>query len=247
MAQAGYPGDGVATDVPRSIKVEGVYAGIKYAYTGGVKTDAGATNERTIPVAMNLGEDELLFRTWEESYSGTHPDARPEMIVRPQTTEDVATVVKEVVKRELDLVVRGGGHDVFGRFTAKGAVCIDLKDMREVRISEDKKTVRIGGGATQFDVVRAVDKEGLQVASGSCGLVGHAGWSIVGGFGAFMHSYGMGCDQIVGAKVVTADGEVVEASERMLKGLRGGGGNFGIVAELTIKAYPKTEVRLWYT
>lgn len=74
--------------------------------------------------------------------------------------------------------------------------------------------------------------------------VGYVGWATLGGYGPFSSSHGLGADQIVGAKVVDAKGELVEADEELLKGIRGGGGIFGIIVELTIKVYPLKEVSL---
>lgn len=94
-----------------------------------------------------------------------------------------------------------------------------------------------------LQVLEALEKHGLMVPTGTCGTVGFVGWSLIGGLGQYMHSYGIGVDQIVGAKVVNAKGELVEADVKMLNGLRGGGGNMGIVAELEVKVYPLQEVR----
>lgn len=80
--------------------------------------------------------------------------------------------------------------------------------------------------------------------SGSTGSVGYVGWSTLGGYGAFSSLYGPGLDQIVGAKLVDAKGELIEASEELLKGIRGAGPTFGVITELTIKVFPLKEVSL---
>jgi FAD/FMN-containing dehydrogenase len=77
--------------------------------------------------------------------------------------------------------------------------------------------------------------------------VGYAGWSMLGGYGPFSSSYGLGVDQIVGAKVVKADGDVIDADEELLFGIRGVGGTLGVVVELTIKVYPVGKVRLCHS
>lgn len=133
---------------------------------------------------------------------------------------------------------------MFGRFSALGAVSIDMRNLSSVNVSPDKKTARIGGGTKSLRVLEALSEQGLQAAVGSCSDVGFVGWSLVAGFGPYADSYGLGVDQIVGATVVNAQGKLVEADEGLLKGLRGGGGCLGVVVELTVKVYPKGEVSI---
>ncbi|KAH6976378.1 hypothetical protein BKA56DRAFT_589542 [Ilyonectria sp. MPI-CAGE-AT-0026] len=177
------------------------------------------------------------------NYTGDHQDRQPSIIAVPETHEHVEAIVAACVAANAQMVVRGGGHDVFGRSTVANAVTVDLRKLNAVTPSEDCKTARVGGGATSVQVLEALAPHGLQVPVGTCGTVGYAGWCMVGGFGPYLHSYGLGADQIVGAKVVNAEGKLVDADDEMLKGLRGGGANLGIVVELTVKAYPLQDVR----
>lgn len=182
------------------------------------------------------------FTSLQTSYTGQHDDARPQIITRPQTADQVASIVKACLSLNLEPIVRGRGHDVFGRFSALGAVSIDMRDLTAVTVSLDKKTATVGGGTTNHGVLEALSEHGLTAPTGSCGQVGFVGWCLGGGFGPYIHSYGLGADQIVGARVINAKGELVEADARLLKGLRGGGGSLAIVVELDIKTWPLSEV-----
>ncbi|KAJ6442388.1 Protein ZGRF1 [Purpureocillium lavendulum] len=177
------------------------------------------------------------FNELLSNYSGNHLDGKPAIITVPETEQHVAAIVSGCVASNMEFVVRGGGHDAFGRSTVANGVTIDLRRLSSVTVSHDLKSACIGGGATSVQVLAALAPKGLQVPFGTCGAVGYAGWCLVAGFGPLMHSYGIGTDQIVGARVVTAEGKVVRADHDMLKGLRGGGANLGVVVELTTKVY----------
>ncbi|KAL2684494.1 hypothetical protein Neosp_005572 [[Neocosmospora] mangrovei] len=197
-------------------------------------------SEAGIPFAVPGSSEFVSLQT---SYTGQHDEARPKVITRPQSGEQVATIIKSCLSLKLDPVVRGGGHDMFGRFSALDTVSIDLRDLNTITISPDKKTARVGGGATNYQVLEVLSKHGLTAPAGSCGTVGFVGWCLGGGFGPYVHSYGLGADQIIGAQVVLANGELVEADARLLKGLRGGGGSLAIVVELEVKTWPLCEVQ----
>ncbi|KAH8888562.1 FAD-binding domain-containing protein [Thozetella sp. PMI_491] len=170
--------------------------------------------------------------------------AQPTVIVQPKTAEDVSALVSACAAGGYGFVVRSGGHDTGGRSTVEGVVQIDVRSFKSVTISADKKTARVGGGVTFLDVLTELAKDNLVTPVGGIGTVGYVGWSTLGGYGPYSPSYGLGADQIVGAKLVDADGKIVEASEEVLKALRGGGAsNWGIVLELTIKVYPVEEIQ----
>ncbi|PNY29973.1 Uncharacterized protein TCAP_00110 [Tolypocladium capitatum] len=187
-----------------------------------------------MPYALPNTKD---FEDWHSSYIG-NDTARPLVIARPRNGDDVSGIVKSCVQNSVDIVVRGGGHDLHGRFTAANAVSIDLRDLNTVIPSDGGKTVRIGGGSTARHILEELKLHNLQIPTGGCANVGINGWSLIGGYGPLTSSYGLGVDQIVGAKIVNAQGDIIDATEEMLTGMRGGGGNFGIVVELTSKAYP---------
>ncbi|KAL7930192.1 hypothetical protein V8C35DRAFT_313779 [Trichoderma chlorosporum] len=200
---------------------------------------ATALSQAGIPL---LTSQDAEFMQTLNSYTGI-PKEKPTVVALPTTSEQVATIVTLCIEAKSDMVVRGGGHDMFGRFSAHNAIVIDLRKLNAVVVSEDKSTVRVGGGVTASRVLDELDKQGLQVPVGSCGTVGFTSWCLVGGLGPYSESYGLGADQIVGAKMVDARGRLVDADERLLKGLRGGGGCLGVVVELTVKAYPLQNVR----
>ncbi|KAF7553861.1 hypothetical protein G7Z17_g3323 [Cylindrodendrum hubeiense] len=183
------------------------------------------------------------FNQLLSNYSGNHQNRKPGIITVPETYQHVEAIVAACVAAKAEIVVRGGGHDIFGRSTVADAVTVDLRKLNSVTVSENHETAHVGGGATAEQVLEALASKGLQVPVGSCGTVGYAGWCLVGGLGPYIHSYGLGADQIVGAKVVNAEGKLVVADDKMLKGLRGGGANLGVVVELTVKAYPLQDVQ----
>lgn len=168
--------------------------------------------------------------------------ATPLAIVRPVSATDVSLLVKFAVSNSIKLTIRTGGHNLSGACFAQDALAIDMRDIAYVEIASDKKTARIGGGILQLDLATELEKDGLATPTGTVGCVGYVGWVTYGGYGPFSNQWGLGVDQIVGAKVVNAKGDVVEADERLLKGLRGGGGLFGVIVELTIRVYPLKKV-----
>ncbi|KAI0200185.1 FAD-binding domain-containing protein [Astrocystis sublimbata] len=165
-------------------------------------------------------------------------DSVPFAIARPQTVEHVQALVKYCTANGVPFVVRSGGHDCAGRSQVNEALTIDLRDIAYTRFDDDGKTAAVGGGILLRDLAKELDARGLATPMGTVASVGYVGWATLGGYGPFSSSHGLGVDQIVAAKVVNAKGEVLEASDELLKGIRGGGGIFGIIVELTIKVYP---------
>ncbi|KEY73253.1 hypothetical protein S7711_10085 [Stachybotrys chartarum IBT 7711] len=200
-----------------------------------------ALRQAKIPFSIPTSLD---FEALHDSYNGLHRDRFPLLITRPQRPEDVSTIVKKCVALNLPITIRGGGHDPFGRFSTPGTVSIDLRALNSVSVSVSDNTLRLGGGALAMQVIEAAEAHNLQVAFGNSGAVGYVGWCLLGGLGSWTSVFGLGSHQIVNARVVNADGELVDADKQMLVGLRGGGGNLGIVVELVVKAYPLREVRM---
>ncbi|KAH9901879.1 FAD-binding domain-containing protein [Xylariomycetidae sp. FL2044] len=168
--------------------------------------------------------------------------ARPFAIVRPQSAEDVHALIQFCVHRDVDFVVRSGGHDNAGRSQVHDALTIDMRDIKHVYVSADETTARIGGGILFRDLTRALGDRGLVTAVGSIASVGYVGWATLGGYGPFSTSRGLGVDQIIAAKLVNCKGGIVDADEELLRGIRGGGGIFGVIVELTVKVYPLKEI-----
>ncbi|KAI8649070.1 FAD-binding PCMH-type domain-containing protein [Fusarium keratoplasticum] len=174
----------------------------------------------------------------------TSQAARPDVITRPQNAAHVQDLVRLCMSNNVDFVVRTGGHDCAGRSQVNHALVIDMRDIRYIKILQDKRTAKIGGGTLIRDLATALGEEDLitPTVSGLVGSIGYVGWAILGGYGPLAAKYGLGVDQIIGARYVNAQGELVDADEEALTGLRGGGGCFGVIVELTIKVYPLKEV-----
>ena len=167
-----------------------------------------------------------------------HHDAVPIAIVQPRSAEDVAAVIPLARSHGIKISVRSGGHDIYGRSIVHDALVLDMRSLKTLKVSEDKKTAKIEGGIIARDLIDQLSTFDLIVPFGFCPTVGYVGWSILGGYGPATTNFGLGVDQIVGAKLVNWKGELVEADAEILKGIRGGGGNFGVIVELTIKVYP---------
>jgi FAD/FMN-containing dehydrogenase len=162
-------------------------------------------------------------------------DHRPAAIVRPRTEAEVADAVLRARDRGVEIAVRGGGHSMQGHSMSDGGVTIDLSAMNRIELDARSSRARVGGGALLGDVARATGPRGLAMPYGHVSHTGVAGLTLGGGIGWIMRRYGLAIDRLRAARVVTADGEVVRASSDenpdLFWGLRGGGGNFGIVTE----------------
>ncbi|ROW04694.1 hypothetical protein VMCG_04745 [Cytospora schulzeri] len=168
--------------------------------------------------------------------------ARPSAIARPQTAEHVQALVRVCLEKGVDFNIRTGGHNCVGRTLVDNALMIDMRDIAYVQVSEDKTTAKLGGGILVGPLLKSLGEYGLVTPCGSIGSVGYVGWSTFGGYGPFSTLYGLGVDQIVSAKVVDPKGDIVVASDDLLKGIRGAGGIFAVIVELTIKVYPLQEM-----
>jgi FAD/FMN-containing dehydrogenase len=171
---------------------------------------------------------------------------QPDAIVRCVTVQDVIHTVRWIRAHELPLSVRGGGHDFAGRALSEHGVTIDLSQMRAVTIDPDARTADVQGGATAGDLIEAAQKYGLATTTGTVASVGMAGFTLGGGYGPLMGAYGLGADNLLSAQVVTANGQLMTANADehpdLLWGLRGGGGNFGVVVSLEYRLHPLTTV-----
>jgi FAD/FMN-containing dehydrogenase len=173
-------------------------------------------------------------------------DARPALIARCHTTDDIVTAVTLARASGLPLAVRGGGHSVSGLGTCDGGVVIDLSAMRAVDVDADLRVATVQPGATWADVDAATAAHGLATTGGLISSTGVAGLTLGGGIGWLQRKYGLACDNLIGANIVAADGDVVRVSDSehpdLLWGLRGGGGNFGVVSQFDFALHPVSTV-----
>jgi FAD/FMN-containing dehydrogenase len=169
-------------------------------------------------------------------------DKYPAVIVQPVDTDDVCAAVNFARDNHLLLSVRGGGHNVAGHATNDGGMVIDLSMMKKVIVDPVNRRVWAGGGITWGELDRATQVYGLATPGGVFSKTGIAGLTLGGGFGWLRSKFGLSCDNLTGAEIVTADGQVVRASAAensdLLWGLRGGGGNFGIVTTFEYELHP---------
>ena len=169
-------------------------------------------------------------------------DRRPAVIVRCLGRADVATAFDFARTNELEVAVRGGGHNPAGHCVLDGGLVIDLSRMRRVDVDRDSLVGRADGGSTWLDVDTATVAQGLVTPGGVVGSTGVCGLALGGGIGHLTAQHGLTCDNIVGAHLVAPDGSFVRASmdenSELLWALRGGGGNFGVVTQLELRLHP---------
>jgi FAD/FMN-containing dehydrogenase len=173
-------------------------------------------------------------------------DRRPAVIARCVGSEDIAVSFDFARSHNLEVAVRGGGHNPAGHCVCEGGLVIDLSQMRKVEVDAEARTARSQGGATWLDFDSSTQAHGLVTPGGVVVSTGVVGLSLGGGIGHLTAQYGLTCDHIIGAEIVTPDGKIVHVSadenEDLLWGLRGGGGNFGVVTQLEFRLHPLKQV-----
>ena len=173
-------------------------------------------------------------------------DRRPAVIVRCLGPQDVATAFDFARAHQLEVAVRGGGHNPAGHCVLDGGLVIDLSRMRSVEVDGPAGIARAQGGATWLDFDSATQAFGLVTPGGVVGSTGVAGLTFGGGIGHLTARHGLTCDNLVGAQLVTPAGEVVETGPdgdpELLWGIRGGGGNFGVATRIDFRLYPVLRV-----
>ena len=169
-------------------------------------------------------------------------DKRPGLVIQCSGYADVIDAVNLAREHGLLTAVRGGGHSIAGLSSCDGGLLIDLTAMNGVWVDRDAQVVRCQGGATWGDVDREAQQVGLVVPGGVVSTTGVGGLTLGGGTGWVHRKWGLACDNLRAVELVTADGSLVRASESenadLFWGLRGGGGNFGVVTAFEFDAHP---------
>jgi FAD/FMN-containing dehydrogenase len=169
-------------------------------------------------------------------------DRRPGLIARCRGEQDVAAVVGVAREHGILLSVRGGGHNIAGNAVCDGGIMLDLSLMRAVHIDPEARTARVDAGCTLADFDAAAQAHGLATPLGINSTTGVAGLTLGGGFGWLSRRLGLTVDNLRGARVVTADGAIQQASANenaeLFWALRGGGGNFGVVTSFEYALHP---------
>jgi FAD binding domain/Berberine and berberine like len=173
-------------------------------------------------------------------------DKYPALIIRCVDVVDVVHAVQFARDQHLLVAVRSGGHSISGSSVCDGGIVIDLSCMKGICIDPAKKTVWAQAGLTLGEFVQATQAYGLATTTGTVGGTGLAGLTLGGGLGWFMGKYGLTIDNLLSVDLVTADGRVLRASASehpdLFWGVRGGGGNFGIVTALEFQLHPVGQV-----
>ena len=219
-----------------------------------VTTTQGADTglEETVVEAFQAGLRGELLRPGNEGYEEARKihnamiDRRPALIARCAGVADVLSAVRFAREHDLLVSVRSGGHGMPGFAVCDGGLMIDLARMKGVHVDPNNRTVRAEAGVTWAEFDHETQAFSLATTGGVVGSTGIAGLTLGGGHGFLMRRHGLACDNLLALDLVTADGRWLRASAtehaELFWGLRGGGGNFGVVTSFLFRAHPVTTV-----
>jgi hypothetical protein len=200
-----------------------------------------AATLRGTVVVPGDGEYESSRKVWNRAVN-----LRPAAIVRCADVDDIVRTIDFAQVNRMPLAVRSGGHSQAGHGTCEGGVVLDLAALRAVDVDSTRRVVKVSSGARVADVIRATQAHGLLTPMGSCPDVGIGGLTLGGGENFLMAKYGVVCDNVRAAQVVTADGRTLTASDHenadLFWAIRGGGGNFGVVTWFDYQLHDVGEV-----
>lgn len=173
-------------------------------------------------------------------------DKRPALIARCTGTADVVAALRFARQQGLQIAVRGGGHNVAGNAVNNGGMVIDLSLMKGIQVDPVKRVARAQAGVVWGELDRETQRYGLAIPGGVVSSTGIAGFTLSGGMALTSRKWGLACDNLLAVEVVTADGEVLQASMTehpdLFWAVRGGGGNFGVVTTFEFRLHPLATV-----
>jgi FAD/FMN-containing dehydrogenase len=206
-----------------------------------VATAADLERLRSSLHGLVIGPDDESYDEARSIWNGAI-DRHPACIARCTGVADVVAAVRSARDHDLEIAVRGGGHNVAGTAVCDDGIVVDLSAMRAVWVDPAGCTARVQGGALWGDVDHETQAHALATTGGIIGHTGVAGLTLGGGLGFLMRKHGLALDNLLAAEVVTADGRVVQASADehpdLFWALRGGGGNFGVVTSFLFSLHP---------
>jgi hypothetical protein len=225
----------VATEAEASIRAVSL-DGAELELTKAMIREFGAAMSGPVMLSEDPG-----YESARKVWNGMH-DKHPALIAQCQNTQDIQRTVDFARDHNLLLAVRGGGHSWPGKSTCDGGVMLDLSQMTNVDIDTDSQTAWCDGGALLGNLDDATLAQGLVTTAGVVSHTGVGGFTLGGGFGRLNRKYGLTIDNVLGAEIVTADGQVREISADnepdLFWAIRGGGGNFGAVSRFRYQLHP---------
>ncbi|KAG8860903.1 hypothetical protein FRB96_003638 [Tulasnella sp. 330] len=185
--------------------------------------------------------------TYQVERYATNTVEQAAYVVFPTDAEDISAAIGFARAEGLPLAIAGGRHHLAGSSSSKGGLVIDMRNMTGVRVDQERKVGYIQGGTTARRAVQELYKHSRSIPVGVCGSVGVIGLVIGGGIGYSTGQYGLACDNVVSATMVLANGDIVHVDEQenedLLWGIKGGGSNFGVIAELGMRLHePRSDV-----